>query len=968
MLFDQVKRKHILQGIKDFEEKGYPDGFGPSSTYDLIVDGKHYSTKAIMAYANYHASGEIPKNSFDGGLGTDCFLVLEREGFKVEKKPDYGRSKQPNYWVFQGNPKVFDFEAAIADGSLDNFTVTAHRDKIKTGDKVILWITGENAGCYALAEITSEPKKVSVSRDDKHWKAEDPNDIKAGIRITHDFYKSPILWSRIKQLDEFSNFKGGNQGTNFSATESEFKALLGLIGNKIKKQYWLYSPGEDANMWDEYSEKGIMGLGWDAIGDLAQYTSSDDIKEALDEAYGGDGSKKNIVLALDDFKNEIKIGDVIIVKKGRTKLLGYGIVTSKYTYEPSRTKHQHIREVDWKLKGSWAVPFPLVLKTLTDITKYKSEHPEHEKYSDYLMAIMGVERPFQINTSPVFKKIINSIKPALEEKGFDLSKIYKNYVRLSNKQTIPDKKEAHYELAYRKKEICVELHFEDKGSNRMFKEKLGALPNPLEWFKWYDGNSIRYSACSINDPGLQEKLVKGLQDFDKIIGARIRAILNNDDPKSEMIPINKILYGPPGTGKTYTLKENYFPLYTTTESSITPEKHFESVVKSCSWWEVIAIALIQLGSSKVNAIYEHKWVQKKEELSNSKTVKPTIWGQLQSHTVESCSYVNVKSKQQPLIFNKTEDSLWEVLETEVQNQVPELYALIDKVEHFQPNPDNTVERYRFVTFHQSFSYEDFIEGIKPVMTEHDEENSDLGYKIEDGIFKEICKEASLDPNNRYAIFIDEINRGNVSAIFGELITLIEIDKRKGAENEMSIDLPYSKMKFSVPSNLDIYGTMNTADRSVEALDTALRRRFEFQEMMPDLLIISKEMVSGISLSKVLDTINKRIELLIDCDHTIGHSYFIKIKSKQALADAFNNKIVPLLQEYFYGDYGKIGLVLGQGFVKKLKNNDTDFADFDYENANDFKVPTFILTQVTGETVIEAIHQLLGDTKEEPEIE
>jgi 5-methylcytosine-specific restriction endonuclease McrBC GTP-binding regulatory subunit McrB len=243
--------------------------------------------------------------------------------------------------------------------------------------------------------------------------------------------------------------------------------------------------------------------------------------------------------------------------------------------------------------------------------------------------------------------------------------------------------------------------------------------------------------------------------------------------------------------------------------------------------------------------------------------------------------------------------------------------------------------------------------------EEAKETKDLGYDIEDGVFKNICNRAKEDPNNRYAIFIDEINRGNVSAIFGELITLIEIDKRKGAKNEMSITLPYSKKEFSVPSNLDIYGTMNTADRSVEALDTALRRRFEFKEMMPDYTVIEKEEVSGIQLSEVLKMMNQRIELLVDREHTIGHSYFVNVNTTLRLANAFNNKIVPLLQEYFYGDYGKIGLVLGKGFVEKKENKEISFADFKYDNSEDFKTPTFALKKIDETEIIAALTTLLG---------
>jgi 5-methylcytosine-specific restriction protein B len=183
----------------------------------------------------------------------------------------------------------------------------------------------------------------------------------------------------------------------------------------------------------------------------------------------------------------------------------------------------------------------------------------------------------------------------------------------------------------------------------------------------------------------------------------------------------------------------------------------------------------------------------------------------------------------------------------------------------------------------------------------------------------------------FAFFIDEINRANVSSVFGELITLLEDDKRLGSENEITdIKLPYSKSGFGVPMNLHVFGTMNTADRSVEALDTALRRRFSFIEMAPqyDLPELQSE-VAGTKLGDMLYTINKRIEKLLDKDHLIGHSYFIGAGSNiENLKVVFGNKILPLLQEYFFGDYSKIGLVLGEGFFEDQDDeNDNVFARF-----------------------------------------
>ena len=180
-------------------------------------------------------------------------------------------------------------------------------------------------------------------------------------------------------------------------------------------------------------------------------------------------------------------------------------------------------------------------------------------------------------------------------------------------------------------------------------------------------------------------------------------------------------------------------------------------------------------------------------------------------------------------------------------------------------------------------------------------------------------------SKNYVLIIDEINRGNVSAIFGELITLIEPNKRAGQREALSATLPYSKATFSVPSNLHIIGTMNTADRSVEALDSALRRRFSFKEMAPDSTIIanhgklksSKGVIKpeGIDLPCMLDAINRRIELLRDKDYRIGHSYVMEVETVQDLKVAFKDKIIPLLEEYFFSDMGKLSLILGGKFIE-----------------------------------------------------
>ncbi len=373
----------------------------------------------------------------------------------------------------------------------------------------------------------------------------------------------------------------------------------------------------------------------------------------------------------------------------------------------------------------------------------------------------------------------------------------------------------------------------------------------------------------------------------------------------------------------------------------------------------------------------------------------------------------------------------------------EIIALKDeKLREFLENNPNReelkekFEKYRknrqieFVTFHQSFSYEEFVEGLKP-----DLESEDIRYKIVDGIFKNICNKAKENyenslkeeifdfndidyrrffkigdefktlskgkifkiididkkfiqiensngkkyplrnqeilkylkdkdfgntkehysyepviakyiyeslkkinqkqPLKNFILIIDEINRGNISKIFGELITLIEEDKRIGAKEEIKLRLPYSKEEFGVPKNLYIIGTMNTADRSIALMDTALRRRFEFVEMMPEYDDLPT--VDDIDLYKMLKVINERIEFLYDRDHTIGHAYFIGIETFEELKEVFKNKTIPLLQEYFYDDWEKIDLVLNKnGFVKEKEISKNLFPS-DFEEYEDKKV-------------------------------
>ena len=288
-----------------------------------------------------------------------------------------------------------------------------------------------------------------------------------------------------------------------------------------------------------------------------------------------------------------------------------------------------------------------------------------------------------------------------------------------------------------------------------------------------------------------------------------------------------------------------------------------------------------------------------------------------------------------LRFTRAHDVYAELVETLGEKEAKELM-----IAAFGENAEG---RIAMVTFHQNYAYEDFVEGIRPRLADSGEDegeseatgaspSSELDYELRPGIFRRICKAAEVEwreaasdsrEPDRFVLIIDEINRGNIPKIFGELITLIEPSRRLGAGDETTVTLPYSGDDFGVPDNLYIIGTMNTADRSIQQMDTALRRRFTFLEMMPrpDHDLISED-VDGVNCRQMLRAMNERIALLLDREHQIGHTYLFGVETIEDLADTFRDRIFPLLQEYFYDDWRKIRAVLGDNaFVEERKLTD-----------------------------------------------
>ncbi|MEO5669744.1 MAG: AAA family ATPase [Ramlibacter sp.] len=390
------------------------------------------------------------------------------------------------------------------------------------------------------------------------------------------------------------------------------------------------------------------------------------------------------------------------------------------------------------------------------------------------------------------------------------------------------------------------------------------------------------------------------------------------DAQTISAPVNLIVYGPPGTGKTHWLREK-FKDYTDTPSNVDMDTWVQEVLTGYGWRSVIAAALNDFASSvRVPELREHRWIKAKTKQRGrtAASVQATLWGYLQEHTPEANTAVKVSVRRPPYIFSKRETGDWELVADwqELDDESAELYRLL------KAGPKASKEeirRYKVVTFHPSFSYEDFVRGIRPVATSDDGATQ---FRLVDGKFKQICDEAHANPGHRYALFIDEINRANVAKVFGELITLIEPDKRAVFDPDgrlvsgMAVHLPggdsteVAERAFGVPKNLDIFGTMNTADRSIALLDVALRRRFQFEEREPDYTKLDRS-IGIVHLGKLLHRINDRLEYLLDRDHRVGHGYLMQVQTLAELRSSFSMQIVPLLQEYFFDDFSRVAMVL-----------------------------------------------------------
>lgn len=658
-------------------------------------------------------------------------------------------------------------------------------------------------------------------------------------------------------LNRFILSKKPSEQDYFDFTAELWKKTT--LANATK--YWLYAPGENASKWEEFYSEGIMGLGWDQLGDLDQYASKKDIKKKLQELEGVESSKQNDTAANFEFHKVIKEGDIVIVKKGISELLGYGVVTSDYFYDENRESYQKCRKVDWRLKGNWKVDFNLPVKTLTDVTKYPTEDPNYSKYYERLISIMEGKNKIR-NYQKDFKEWLKIKIP--NDSGTKGS--YIRAIELLNKK------------------IGFNI-FEINDVN-----KLQSLYNELlEIQKIKDNKYWDEKTPSYGERGFYSSSISSYIDFHKQLKD------NSMSNSTYKAPLNQILYGPPGTGKTYNTVLEAAKIVTGNETI----NYDEALIV----FNENLNNQIEFITFHQNYSYEDFIQGLRPDTENGKDLsfekKDGIFKRIADRALK-----NIVASNNPASAKKDFDVVFQELiqplndgdveELEIKMKKSSFYIteVGEKSIEFRKNIGDSNHTLSINTLRKMYERGEndiILGGLQPYY------NPILELLLVKG-----KSQVTTVSRKNYVIIIDEINRANISRVFGELITLIEEDKRSHGKIPMRVTLP-SGDSFTVPSNLYIIGTMNTADKSISLLDIALRRRFEFVPKYPNITI------EGVNSPTVLETINAEIIKRKGHDFTIGHAYFMG--KEYTLEKTINNKVIPLLLEYFMNDEKEVATIL-----------------------------------------------------------
>ncbi|HED6685937.1 TPA: AAA family ATPase [Campylobacter jejuni] len=516
-------------------------------------------------------------------------------------------------------------------------------------------------------------------------------------------------------------------------------------------------------------------------------------------------------------------------------------------------------------------------------------------------------------------------------------------------------------------------YLKTRGGEKEFKveiknQKIEIIASINNIRKYSSNRFLEYSVLGKNEV---ESYAKPLFE-DILSNSNLSAIKQSENEKilieNQNIPLNQILYGPPGTGKTYhTIDKALEILGENLENRDEKKAKFDEYVKN---GQIVFTTFHQsYGYEEFVEGIKPRIDSKENSKEVEYEIKDGIFKELCKKALDNYK-VSLLTQEE---FVKSED-----LENKIEIFLDELVdqqKFIEKIQSGGFKLEEYNEKYRIITddtnanlylnleiFKTLLENKDKIingRSIKQILNNKHRRQIDSYYFQLVKLFKEREQDYKVDNNpsekpelKPYIIIIDEINRGNVSKIFGELITLIEPSKRIGEKEELKVTLPYSGEEFGVPKNVYIIGTMNTADRSITSLDTALRRRFEFIEMMPDVSKLSMD-CEGINLQELLKAINTRIEYLLDREKTIGHAFFIGVENLNDLKKVFQNKIIPLLQEYFYNDYALINAVLNKNDMLEISvenkdylKNMTEFIESDkivykFSDSNNWSKDTFI---------------------------
>lgn len=832
MKFDKVNIEHITLGVNNFNEKDIPEGFGPSNYFDVEIDGVLYPPKPIMAYANYHATGEEPENNFSGGRRTPCFKAFKRLEIRIVPKSNpkdlqkyielYKRLisnqiPEVNYNELYKWETFQHFKANWNDEH-DESNIVENFEKAFITESNNLW-SGSHYLPLKMLKQFAEDRPIKVSQM-MHQLFDEEHPLNG--RLLQFENSSSELLNELRPNEDISHYQSR-------------RAMMLYLSLRYPNKYFLYKNG----MFNDFCK---ISKFWPPFGTAKKldYTVLDEflqmcreVKEVLLKDEELLELHNNIIpdsINLDD-ENNLLVQDFIYA------VATYLNPTNQIDTKQTTTSADKINTMDNEIDLNQIFFGPpgtgKTYHTINEAIKivdpdfYQENKNDRDKLKDRFKLLLlnkDNEDVGQIgfttfHQSFSYEDFIEGIKPVKPEDGVKFLKykiedgIFKTICRIAN-----DSIEA---VAFNPNSL-IALSSEEFEKAHFYKMSLGNTKNE-------DDDEI-FDYCVENNC-----ITIGFGDGLDFTGKDEKELKQYGQEKQlEQFPIQAM---------------NLF----------------------CNYLKVGNYVVISYGNNYVRAI--GKVVGDYEYVETSPFPNSTSFNHF---------------RKVEWIFTNKHISAKEIYNKNLQQQ--SIYKLEKK----------------------EVKQEFFVK----------EKKVDL-------------LKLPKNPKN-FVLIVDEINRGNVSSIFGELITLIEKDKRAGAEEELSAILPYSKDEFKVPQNVYIIGTMNTADRSIEALDTALRRRFSFREMPPKSELIltdgklkeKKGKIGDIDLVQILETINNRVEKLIDKDHAVGHSYFLGIENLKDLEDAFENKVIPLLEEYFFGDFGKIGLVLGSSFITNKVKKEVKFASFD----------------------------------------